>query len=116
MLNAILVPKVDRPRDLHTIDTLLSGIETAVGLKIGKIKLEAQIESAEGLANIDAIAGSTDRLESLHFGPGDYARACGCPRRASGLWTNGTRCILATASTTLCTVFWWPPGQPGLGL
>ena len=84
MLNAILVPKVDRPRDLHMIDTLLSGIETAVGLKIGKIKLEAQIESAEGLANIDAIAGSTDRLESLHFGPGDYAASLRMPQASIG--------------------------------
>lgn len=84
MLNAILVPKVNSSKDLHTIDTLLSGIEFATGLEPGKIKLEAQIESAEGLANVDAIAGSTDRLEALHFGPGDYAASLGMPQASIG--------------------------------
>lgn len=84
-LDAILVPKVDRPRDLHTLDTLLSGIEAATGLAPGKIKLEAQIESAAGLTNIDDIAGATNRLEALHFGPGDYAASLGMPQASIGV-------------------------------
>ncbi len=84
-LDAILVPKVNRPRDLHALDTLLSGIEAATGLEPGKIKLEAQIESAEGLTNIDDIAGATNRLEALHFGPGDYAASLGIPQASIGV-------------------------------
>lgn len=83
-LDKILVPKADLPKDLHTLDTLLSGIEAATGLVPGKIKLEAQIESAEGLTNIDAIAGATNRLEALHFGPGDYAASIGMPQASIG--------------------------------
>ncbi|MGB3681104.1 MAG: CoA ester lyase [Rubrobacteraceae bacterium] len=83
-LDAILVPKVDRPEDLYTIDALLSGIESATGLEPGKIKLEAQIESAAGLINIDATARSTARLEALHFGPGDYAASLRMPQASIG--------------------------------
>ena len=83
-LDAILVPKVEAARDLHTLDTLLSGIELAVGLGPGKVKLEAQIETARGLANVDAIAGATGRLGALHFGPGDYAASVGMPQTSIG--------------------------------
>ncbi len=83
-LDSIVVPKVDRARDLHTIDTLLGGVEAAVGLEPDKIKLEAQIESAAGLTNIDAIARATDRLQALHFGPGDYAASLRMPQASIG--------------------------------
>lgn len=83
-LAAILVPKVDRPRDLHTIDTLLSSVESATRLEPGRIKLEAQIESAEGLTNIDGISRATKRLQALHFGPGDYAASLGMPQDSIG--------------------------------
>lgn len=83
-LGAILVPKVERPEDLHTIDTLLAGVESATGLGPGKIKLEAQIESAGGLTNIDAIARASGRLEALHFGPGDYAASLRMPQTSIG--------------------------------
>lgn len=83
-LGTILVPKVERPEDLHTIDTLLGGVEAASGLEPGKIKLEAQIESAEGLVNIDAIGRASDRLQALHFGPGDYAASLRIPQASIG--------------------------------
>src|ERR687894_2771572 len=72
-LDAIMIPKVQRPEDLHVAATLLFQLETAVGLETGKVKIEGQIESAEGLVNVDGIASATDRLEALHFGPGDFA-------------------------------------------
>ena len=83
-LDAVMVPKIDRPEDLDAVAVLLGGIERATGLDAGKIKLEAQIESAEGLANIDAIARSTNRLEALHFGPGDFAASLGMPQTSLG--------------------------------
>ncbi len=83
-LDSILIPKVQRPEDLYTVDTLLNQIELATGLEPGKIKLEAQIESAEGLTNIDAIARATGRLEALHFGPGDFAASLRMPQTSIG--------------------------------
>ena len=83
-LDLILVPKVERPEDLSTLDTLLRSVEVASGLEPGGIKLEAQIETALGLVNVDAIACATDRLETLHFGPGDYAASVRMPQTSIG--------------------------------
>jgi citrate lyase beta subunit len=84
-LDSIIIPKVQRSEDLHVAATLLSQIEMAVGLEAGKVKLEAQIESAAGLANIDGIARANDRLEALHFGPGDFAASLRMPYRSIGV-------------------------------
>jgi citrate lyase subunit beta / citryl-CoA lyase len=80
-LDAIMVPKVNRPEDLHAVSMLLSQLE----LEKGKIKLEAQIESAEGLTNVDSIASATSRLEALHFGPGDFAASVSIPQTSIGV-------------------------------
>jgi citrate lyase beta subunit len=83
-LDALMVPKVGHPEDLHVVATLLYQIELSTGLEPGKIKVEAQIESAEGLLNVDAIARATERLTALHFGPGDYAASVRMPQRNIG--------------------------------
>jgi len=83
-LDAILVPKVNRPEEVHAVAVLLDGIEREKGLEPGKVGLEAQIETAEGLTNIDAIARSTGRLGALHFGPGDFAASLGMPQTSLG--------------------------------
>lgn len=83
-LGLILVPKVERPEDLHTLDILLASVEKNAGLEPGKIKLEVQIETAKGLSNIDAIARATNRLEALVFGPGDYAASVRMPQTSIG--------------------------------
>ena len=84
-LDAVMIPKVNRPEDLHAVSILLSQLELAMELDRGKIKLEAQIESAEGLANVDSIANATDRLTALHFGPGDFAASMGMPQTSIGV-------------------------------
>jgi citrate lyase beta subunit len=83
-LDAVLVPKVNRPEDIHAVAVLLAGIELERDLQPGKIELEAQIETAEGLTDIDAVARSTDRLGALHFGPGDFAASLGMPQTSLG--------------------------------
>jgi len=83
-LDAVMIPKVNRSEDLHAVATLLDGLELATGLEEGKIELEAQIESAEGLVNVDAIAYATSRLTALHFGPGDFAASMRMPVRSIG--------------------------------
>jgi citrate lyase subunit beta / citryl-CoA lyase len=84
-LDSILIPKVERPEDLHVVATLLYQIELSTGLEPGNIKIEAQIESAGGLINVDGIARTTNRLEALHFGPGDYAASVRMPQRSIGV-------------------------------
>jgi citrate lyase beta subunit len=84
-LDAVMVPKVNGPEDLHVAATLLTQLELATGLERGRIRIEAQIESAEGLTNVDAIARATGRLEALHFGPGDFAASLRMPQTSIGV-------------------------------
>ena len=84
-LDSILIPKVQRPEDLHVAATLLYQTELAAGLEPGKIKIEGQIESAGGLVSVDRIAHATGRLAALHFGPGDYAASVGMPQTSIGV-------------------------------
>ncbi len=71
-LDMILVPKVGVPADLYMVEAMLNQIETAKGFK-NPIGLEALIETALGMANVEAIAATPGRLEALHFGVADYA-------------------------------------------
>lgn len=71
-IDTILVPKVGVPADLYMVEAMLNQIETAMGLT-HRIGLEALIETALGMANIEAIAATPGRLEALHFGVADYA-------------------------------------------
>jgi citrate lyase subunit beta/citryl-CoA lyase len=83
-LALIIVPKVGRAEELVVVDVLLTQIEANVGLEPGRIKLEAQIESAEGLLAVERIARSTGRLQALVFGPGDYAASVHMPMSSIG--------------------------------
>jgi len=71
-LDTILVPKVGVPADLYTVEVLVNQIEQARGYE-RKVGIEALIETALGMANVEAIASSGGRLEALHFGVADYA-------------------------------------------
>jgi citrate lyase subunit beta/citryl-CoA lyase len=84
-VDAILAPKVRCGGDLYALDVLLAAIEKSIGVEVGKVKLEAQIESAEGLENVREIARSTARLTTLHFGPGDYAASVEMPQASIGV-------------------------------
>ena len=83
-LDAVMLPKAGRSEDLYAAATLLSQLEAATGLPPGKIKLETQIESAGGLANIDGIASGSARLTALHFGSGDFAASLNMPQTSIG--------------------------------
>ncbi|MDQ1698494.1 MAG: citrate lyase subunit beta / citryl-CoA lyase [Frankiaceae bacterium] len=71
-LDCVVLPKVETPDHVTALDLLLSQLERAHGLDVGRIGIEAQIESPRGLVNANAIAASSPRLESLVFGPADF--------------------------------------------
>ena len=75
-LDLIILPKVKQARDLWFFETMLDSLEQALGLE-RKIGLEALIEEAEGLANVEQIAMSSDRLEALILGFGDLSASMG---------------------------------------
>jgi citrate lyase subunit beta/citryl-CoA lyase len=71
-LDAIMLPKVQTPEQIHWLDTLLTQIEKTMGYEVGRIGIEAQIENAMGLINVDAIASASPRVETIIFGPADF--------------------------------------------
>lgn len=78
LVDLIVVPKVNRPEDVHFVSTLLRQIERHVGIT-RPIGLEVQIETAEGLTNCERIASASPRIEAIIFGPGDFAASVGMP-------------------------------------
>ncbi len=75
-LDAIMIPKVGVAADVYAVDMLVTQASQFVGKK-KRIKLEVILETALGMTNIDAICGSSKRLESIHFGSADYAASAG---------------------------------------
>ncbi len=71
-IDVMVLPKVQEASDVLFADLLLTQIEQNVGLAVGRIRLEALIESAKGVLHAEQIAASTPRLASLIFGVADY--------------------------------------------
>jgi malyl-CoA/(S)-citramalyl-CoA lyase len=82
-LDLILLPKAGGARDIEFVETLLMGIEAEIG-RTEPIGIEALIETALGLANVEEIARSSDRLEALIFGVGDFIISMQAPDRMVG--------------------------------
>jgi citrate lyase subunit beta/citryl-CoA lyase len=73
-IDTLMIPKVGVYEDIYMVEAMLSQLEMQQGLK-NQIGIEALIETALGMANVEDIArkGATGRLEALHFGVADYA-------------------------------------------
>jgi len=71
-LDCIMLPKVQGPEQVAWLDMTLTQIEKTLGLEVGRIGIEAQIENARGLVNVDAIAAASPRTETIIFGPADF--------------------------------------------
>jgi len=71
-IDVIMIPKVEGPEDLHYVDRLLAQLEAKAGLK-RPIQLHAILETARGVANVEAICGATPRMQGLSLGPADLA-------------------------------------------
>ena len=71
-LDVIMVPKVEGPWDIHYVDQLLALLEAKHGLK-KPILLHALLETAQGVANVEAIAGASPRMQGISLGPADLA-------------------------------------------
>jgi malyl-CoA/(S)-citramalyl-CoA lyase len=74
VLDTLLVPKVGSPSDVEFVATLLDQIEQRNGWATGGIGIHILIETAKGMANVEANARARpDRLEAMVFGVADYA-------------------------------------------
>jgi citrate lyase subunit beta/citryl-CoA lyase len=78
-LDEIMMPKVQSAAEVVAMDLLLTQIEQNVGLPTGHVGLECQIETAKGLNNVEEICAASPRIESIVFGPADFAASIGMP-------------------------------------
>ena len=90
-LDVLVLPKVTGPDHVRWLDLLLGGVEQAMGYPAGRIGIEAQIEDARGLAEVDAIAAASPRLEALVFGPADFMASLGMRSLEIGAQPAGYR-------------------------
>jgi len=82
-VDLVMVPKVGSAADVTFVADVIARIEDARTLP-NRIGIEAQIESAAGFLYVREIASASPRLESLIFGPGDFAASMQMPASAIG--------------------------------
>ena len=71
-VDVIMAPKIEGPWDIHYLDQLLALLEARHGLT-RPIGLHAILETAEGVNNVQAIAGASPRMQGISLGPADLA-------------------------------------------
>jgi citrate lyase subunit beta / citryl-CoA lyase len=84
-LEEVMLPKVQTASEVIALDLLLSQVEAHAGLPAGHIGIEAQIETARGLINVEEICAASPRLETIIFGPADFAASIEMPVLTGGV-------------------------------
>ncbi len=84
-LDEVMLPKVQCAADVQALDRLLTQVELNSGLPVGHIGIEAQIESTRGLINVEEICAASPRLETIVFGPADFAASMEMPVLTGGI-------------------------------
>ena len=84
-LDEIMLPKVETAAQIVATDLLLRQVEIANGLPIVHIGIEAQIETARGLINVEEICAASSRIETIIFGPADFAASMEMPVLTGGV-------------------------------
>jgi citrate lyase subunit beta / citryl-CoA lyase len=83
-LDEIMLPKVQSAADVQALDMLLTQIEETTGRK-SRVGIEPQIETARGLINVEEICAASPRLETIVFGPADFAASTEMPVLTGGV-------------------------------
>ncbi|HEX6312124.1 MAG TPA: CoA ester lyase [Acidimicrobiia bacterium] len=83
-LDEIMLPKVQSASEVEALAMLLTQIELVTGRQ-GRVGIEAQIETARGLINVEEICAASDRLETIIFGPADFAASTEMPVLTGGV-------------------------------
>ena len=83
-LDEIMLPKVQSATDVRALDMLLTQIEETTGRK-SQVGIEPQIETARGLINVEEICAASPRLETIVFGPADFAASTEMPVLTGGV-------------------------------
>jgi malyl-CoA/(S)-citramalyl-CoA lyase len=82
-LDLIMIPKAGNASDVYAVDAMVSAIEQGKGAT-KRLGLEVIIETAAGLAHVEAIAAASPRMQAMSIGPADYAAFMGMQTTAIG--------------------------------
>jgi citrate lyase beta subunit len=82
--DGLLLPKVDGEEEIRRASELLSAAERRAGIPVGKVRLWAMIETAQGLGRVEAIASADPRVTAVLFGAGDFGASIGVKRLGLG--------------------------------
>jgi citrate lyase subunit beta/citryl-CoA lyase len=77
-LDGFVLPKVETPEQLQTVDWLMRSLEVERGMVAGSLDLVPIVETALGITNLEAIGESGTRVRRLAFGAGDYHKDINC--------------------------------------
>lgn len=75
-VDVVMIPKVEGPWDIHFLDQYLALLEARHGVT-RPILIHALLETAEGVKNVEQIAGASPRMHGLSLGPADLAASRG---------------------------------------
>src|SRR3954447_5684239 len=84
-LEEVMLPKTQAAAEVVALDLLLTQVEQNAGLPRGHIGIEAQIETTRGLINVEEICAASRRLETIIFGPADFAASMEMPVLTGGV-------------------------------
>jgi citrate lyase subunit beta / citryl-CoA lyase len=84
-LDEVMLPKVQAAAEVVALDLLLNQVEQQAGLPVGHVGIEAQIETTSGLINVEEICAASPRLETIIFGPADFAASMEMPVLTGGV-------------------------------
>ncbi len=75
-VDAVMIPKVEGPWDIHFVDQYLALLEARYGVT-RPIMIHALLETAEGVKNVEQIAQASPRMHGMSLGPADLAASRG---------------------------------------
>ena len=75
-LDNLTIPKAGCAADIYAVDTLVTSVEKA-NTRSKNVGFEILIESAAGITNVNEIAGSSSRIESMALGAADFVASMG---------------------------------------
>ena len=76
-LDLLMLPKVEHPRDVQLLATVVAGLERAAGIPVGHLRFVLQIESALALPRLYEIAAADRRVLGMMLGSEDFSLDCG---------------------------------------
>ncbi len=71
-VNVVRLPKTETAQDIIDVEAVIERVERENGIEVGRTKMMAAIESAEGVLNAPAIAKASKRLIGIALGAEDY--------------------------------------------